>query len=188
MSDEIVYFKRQIHNPLRHSLMPELYPWEILLGPNFPPNLGPEWEQGTLNQIQDIKTSLNEEFSLYQNAVAVEEAQRKAFMDAVNSTVKRIQFGQELLVKFVTENKILYNITEEESMIMSAKLANISALISSGALETALNLWVNVEPDNILTQSRIDAYAQEIADFLGVEPPLKIAKNTLRTIIDGLFS
>jgi hypothetical protein len=111
------------------------------------------------------------EYAAYLSALEAERAATDAFMASIDNRVRRIEFGQKLMIRFVTENDVIYGITESQSLEMAAKLSNLAGLIGNGSLQAALQLWVNLEVDDILTQERIDMYAQQIADFLEIDVP-----------------
>lgn len=164
------YYITQQFNPEKHPLMPAGYPWQVSIGPDSP---GENWIHATEAEVQAIQDSLQTEVQVYFNALAAEQAQRDAFMAQIQARVRRIEFGQELMVRFVTENDVIYGITEAQSLVMAGKLAAVAGLIGNGSLSAALQIWVDLEPDEILTQERIDQYAGEIAAFLGVAVPGK---------------
>jgi hypothetical protein len=165
------YYITQAFNPNRHPLMPEGYVWQVSIG--LDPPFGEGWVFATQAEIDAINASLATEVQAYFAALEAEQAQRDAFMQQIQNRVNRIQFGQELMVRFVTENDVVYGITEAQSLVMAGKLAGVAGLIGNGSLSAALQIWVDLEPDEILTQERIDAYASEIAGFLGVSVPGK---------------
>lgn len=173
------YYITQAFNPNRHPLMPEGYVWQVSIG--LDPPFGEGWVFATQAEVDAINASLATEVQAYFAALETEQAQRDAFMQQIQNRVNRIQFGQELMVRFVTENDVIYGIDETQSLIMAGKLAAVAGLIGNGSLSAALQIWVDLEPDEILTQERIDAYASEIAGFLGVSVPSKTiaAKSSL---------
>lgn len=79
-------------------------------------------------------------------------------------------FGERLIIQFGAENLQL-KLNSAQVATMAAKLVNVQLLLMTGSLSTAYALIKTVKPDAIITQARLDQYAQQILDFLASLPP-----------------
>jgi hypothetical protein len=164
-----MFYRNQSHNPVKHALMPDTYPWEILMSDTAPTGTT-GWVETTEEEMTALRASLDTEFQAYLAALAQEQAIEQAKIDGMNEIRSRIAFFDDMIIKFNFENAIM-GITLEESVSLLTKVGGIQAAGKAGALETALAGWMQLTTDRILTEERIVSYGQALADRVGMALP-----------------
>lgn len=164
-----MFYRDQSQNPNKHPLMPDTYPWEILLS-DTAPTLSTGWIETTEEEIATLRASLDTEYQAYLAAIAQEQAIEEAKQAGMEVIRARIKFFDDMIIRFNFEN-VMMGITLSESVTLLTKVTEIQAAGKAGALETALYNWVQIVPDRICTAERIAQYAQELADYLGIPVP-----------------
>lgn len=94
------------------------------------------------------------------NTVDIERLVERRLLTAMD-------FGKSLMVKYGTKN-ILIGRTTEQVIAISEKLVFIQSLLSSGSLYAALSKIEELIPDELILQSDIDYFKQELKSYLGI--------------------
>jgi hypothetical protein len=129
----MIWFKRQIHNPNKHSEMPELYPWEVQT--TQPENLE-NWDSV---ETQEEFDSLINSFDLtaYNAALNSEDSSQRQ--------ERGREFGESIIKEFIdamgTRNLDLSKAGSTVNILAVAQdNASIKLLIETGALKTARDM------------------------------------------------
>jgi len=107
---------------------------------------------------QEDQDILNTLMSSYVNQIPLEQ-------QVFNQLTKDISFGMSVIAKFSAANRIS-DLTTTQVIQVSQQLAQIQALLNSGAITTALFAVQSLTPNAIITQNAINNYVQLLQNYL----------------------
>ena len=107
-----------------------------------------------------------EEEKLY-NVIALHNPPSNTEKAVQQKVTAAMQFGQQFMIEFATENIIL-GFTTDQILRMLIKYGHIQAMMLSGSLYTALDAIQSIPPDDLISQVRKEKYVKKIKAFLGL--------------------
>lgn len=123
--------------------------------------------QGNIVKINTTRSLSESEKNVLYKAITshtVISNMEKAVQQKVTAAM---QFGQQFMIEFATEN-IMLGFTTEQILRMLLKYGHIQSMMLSGSLYTALEAIEKIPADDLISQSRKDKYIKKIKGFLGL--------------------
>lgn len=161
--------KFQAENPNKHPLMPDNWPWIVVPVETLENNLE-GWILMSQEELEAYKLVYKTQYQQYENQIN----QEKQLIENVKNKVKRsLEFGQELILQFSTEN-ILMGITQQEKTgAVVEYLGDLLKYIQTASLYEAvkeidklINNGVPAHLSPFVTEERLSEFKQKILSFL----------------------